>query len=526
MISKKERKTIPHTGKRLTIFCEAANIDIVFLIERMITDNIMKSCSSGRVVYFMDDRENEWKSVSIKSSVILFYGCMVANSLGDIAKSLEPIIKTYGTEHIIVVLGYANTTKSEKEIKAEWILSKSSCSKVICFTEQELDLISPSLKGPKTAARSMAYKVNYIRHILSKESQHLGMESVKTKKKQKPTVRIFSWSKRKHSEWLRQLLISKRFLDQEHEVRYIYVPSPVDKSLEEKISCCTNIILYITSAQLGFKPEFLHLLDRDKVIAVIDNLDDSNTETLIKIKQTYPHIQRMSQELILFSREEKSSNYENYRTSLILAEKTLQEKMIQLEDLIKDTAPIENERLEVILKEPCISVPSISHRSIENHTVGIFSRSGQNNYSWILTLLESENFSHIKEIKPHCITNNGYLKFREAVSQCTFGILYHTKNYGRVNVTNVTDSLYDEELKHLSDELGKEKVIVIIDDLEDSSSEEKNRILDYQPDIGNLAKELFIFSESEKTSYKLNPGDLLIDSSIGEKFLGIKDLLQ
>lgn len=41
------------------------------------------------------------------------------------------------------------------------------------------------------------------------------------------------------------------------------------------------------------------------------------------------------------------------------------------------------------------------------------------------------------------------------LSQCTFGILYHTKNRGRVNITDVEEALYDEELETISAELGK-----------------------------------------------------------------------
>ncbi|CAH2308054.1 Hypothetical predicted protein [Pelobates cultripes] len=72
-------------------------------------------------------------------------------------------------------------------------------------------------------------------------------------------------------------------------------------------------------------------------------------------------------------------------------------------------------------------------------------------------------------------------QFMEDVSECKFGILYHTKNRGRINVTDVADSLYDEELKSMSDNLGKDNVLVVIDDLEDSSPQERNRILQNQP---------------------------------------------
>ncbi|XP_063791201.1 uncharacterized protein LOC134945689 [Pseudophryne corroboree] len=130
-------------------------------------------------------------------------------------------------------------------------------------------------------------------------------------------------------------------------------------------------------------------------------------------------------------------------------------------------------------------------RDWENKAIGIFSRSDDRDYSWLRSLLHNT--------RPCYISNNGYLRFREDVSQCTFGILYHTKNRGRINVTDVTDSLYDEELKHLSSELGQKNVIVVIDDLTDSSDAMKTKIQENQPSIGRRSRALFLFSEEEKT---------------------------
>ncbi|XP_063285643.1 uncharacterized protein LOC134571372 [Pelobates fuscus] len=131
--------------------------------------------------------------------------------------------------------------------------------------------------------------------------------------------------------------------------------------------------------------------------------------------------------------------------------------------------------------------------------VGIFSRSSEEDYLWLQTLLRSEGFKDwVQEVRPYYISNSGYSQFRQDVSQCTFGILYHTKNRGRINVTNVTSSLYDKELKYLSDTLGKDKVIVVVDDLDDNSQEMKASILQNQPSIGKLAQDLFLFRTEEK----------------------------
>ncbi|MEE6526162.1 hypothetical protein FKM82_026627, partial [Ascaphus truei] len=149
-------------------------------------------------------------------------------------------------------------------------------------------------------------------------------------------------------------------------------------------------------------------------------------------------------------------------------------------------------------------------------TVGIFSRDVENS-KWLEQLLKSEPF-HKRGIavRPVYISNDGS-QFRGEVSHCTFAILYHTKNRGRVNVTNVTDSLYDTELDHLYNVLGKPNVIVVIDDLEDSSSEKKNDILQNQSSIKEQARELFLFSTEEKDNHTI--------TSMKEKIKTMKEIL-
>ncbi|XP_063285644.1 uncharacterized protein LOC134571373 [Pelobates fuscus] len=139
----------------------------------------------------------------------------------------------------------------------------------------------------------------------------------------------------------------------------------------------------------------------------------------------------------------------------------------------------------------------------EKYRVGIFSRSAEEEYSWLQTLLRSKGFrDRVQEVRPCYISNSGYRQFTQNVSQCTFGILYHTKNRGRINITDVTDSLYDKELEYLSEKLGKKKVVVVIDDLKDSGSEQKIRILENQPSIGRLAQNLILIGSKDKMSNK------------------------
>lgn len=128
-------------------------------------------------------------------------------------------------------------------------------------------------------------------------------------------------------------------------------------------------------------------------------------------------------------------------------------------------------------------------------TVVIFSREDPNNYKWLIDFLHT--FLWAQYVKPVLISNMSKIHPQNH----TFAILYHSRNRGRVNVTDVTDALYDDELERLYRTLGKRNVIVVIDDLDINNDEEKTRILIAQPKIQRMAHELFLFTPAAK----LNP---------------------
>uniref|UniRef100_A0A6I8S8W2 Uncharacterized protein n=1 Tax=Xenopus tropicalis TaxID=8364 RepID=A0A6I8S8W2_XENTR len=142
-------------------------------------------------------------------------------------------------------------------------------------------------------------------------------------------------------------------------------------------------------------------------------------------------------------------------------------------------------------------LPSAPVMASNRQLVGIFSRESQEAYDWLITFLLT--ISAVRDVRTVHISNTNYGNVMAEASKCAFAILYHTRNRGRINITDVTDSLYDRELEDLSRCLGRDKVIVVIDDLEDSSLAAKNLILQNQPSIGRWAVELFLFSDQEKT---------------------------
>ncbi|XP_073491573.1 uncharacterized protein [Aquarana catesbeiana] len=151
--------------------------------------------------------------------------------------------------------------------------------------------------------------------------------------------------------------------------------------------------------------------------------------------------------------------------------------------------------------------------TVQKLKVGIFSRDGKENYKWLLNVLQLAMFqSFVGSVLGTYITNN-FRSFTDDLTQCTFAILYHTKKRGRLNIANITDSLYDEELRDLEDHLGKQNVIVLLDDLEDSSDGNMKRILQEQPLIDECADKLILISELEKQAANLTGSDPRMSST-------------
>ncbi|KAM4632411.1 uncharacterized protein O3C94_018912 [Discoglossus pictus] len=173
-----------------------------------------------------------------------------------------------------------------------------------------------------------------------------------------------------------------------------------------------------------------------------------------------------------------------------------------------------------------VNFPSLPSGS-QNHKVTIFSRSPESNYKWLISQLQSKNSGDlVTDVRAVFISDN-YSKFLSELSDCTFAILYHTLNHGRINITDVTDALYDRELEDLYQTLGKDNVIVVIDDLKDSSDKEKNQILQSQPSIRSWAMETFIFSEQEKShKTRSSSSDYMVDNRRHlEKLQRLKEII-
>ncbi|XP_041432319.1 uncharacterized protein LOC121398018 [Xenopus laevis] len=149
----------------------------------------------------------------------------------------------------------------------------------------------------------------------------------------------------------------------------------------------------------------------------------------------------------------------------------------------------------------------------EKLNVSVTTRAAEDNVLWILNNLRSHPYHGLLgKVTYLPINNSNGKEWRSEVEKTSFALLYHTHNDGRLNITDVTDSLYNTELQYLSDQLGRQNVIVVIDDLKNSDDEVKDLILQSQPSISRWAKELLLFSDKEKDPMAVAKQQILLDA--------------
>ncbi|XP_073491455.1 uncharacterized protein [Aquarana catesbeiana] len=284
-------------------------------------------------------------------------------------------------------------------------------------------------------------------------------------------------------QWLVRFLLSISVVK---DVRPVVITNNFFEFQQEEFKCSFAILyhskrrgrLNVTDVTDSlYDRELQHLNEtfgRKRVLVVIDDLEDSSDHVKMEILNSQQSIKNQAEELFLFSTAEKAL-LEDMKTSGYQSQSDLKNKL---------------DRMKLIIEETCPLVKMVSKKCV----VGIFTREHPDLYQWLVRFLLS--ISVVKDVRPVVITNN-FFEFQQEVFKCNFVILYHSKRRGRLNVTDVTDSLYDRELQHLNGTFGRKRVLVVIDDLEDSSDHVKMEILNSQQSIQNLAEELFLFSTTE-----------------------------
>uniref|UniRef100_A0A8C5Q1P9 Uncharacterized protein n=1 Tax=Leptobrachium leishanense TaxID=445787 RepID=A0A8C5Q1P9_9ANUR len=295
-------------------------------------------------------------------------------------------------------------------------------------------------------------------------------------------VGILPESENDDCEWLANLLRNDVFKDHVSEVK-VFRKVEDQQTIMQDVSSLSRVIIYKSGGggsdgqsdpyhlltELRKRSPYNALKKVRIVVGDLDNIESAKGNTATR---------ESCQEPILYTK----SDVKLFKESQQLLHRT-KEKLKQIVTIMTPS------------QDYLYKVCSLRW-SPTTHTVGIFSRDSEENYQW---LMDCEDIKRAASTVTACfISSSGYLQFHQDVSQCSFGILYHTKNRGRVNVTDVTDALYNDELRYLSDTLGKENVIVVVDDVDQDTSELKQKILENQPSISTFARELFMFNREGK----------------------------
>ncbi|XP_069591230.1 uncharacterized protein [Ranitomeya imitator] len=514
-------------NKSVGFFCWEKNPDVISLIDR-----VLPVIDSGNVILSFPDYESDWTVVEKYSPVIII--CPSQIPLSSLQSFLDVCSHTHGSEEMIMVITDLEDTESERRRHSEWVSGGCPPCPLVTLTEADMDVICTSDSGDISAERRMAGKVSRMREILQTAAENSQNQLQRLMHLNKLVIGIFSREAESQYSWLVTILKLHIFRGWDPEVRPCYISNTGFQRFCDDVSKCKFGILYhsknrgrvnvtdVTDALYDKELQDLHSrLGRKNVIVVIDDLDKSDDSQKAQILKNQPSIRREAEDLFLISNEEKKSNYQ--RRLMVDREngENVEKKLQRLKDLItkrktgmkygpmqrssqSGTKEKEKEKqMTTITKNITDKNKTFSFKS----SVGIFSRSSENEYSWLRNLLESQDFGKIKPVYSCCISNNGFSRFCDEVSQCKFGILYHSKNRGRVNLTDVTDSLYDEELGHLSSTLGKENVVVVIDDLDDDGDAVKNTILCSQPKIKNLAQDLILVRSASPEEKKRRAKD-------------------
>uniref|UniRef100_A0A8C5Q146 Uncharacterized protein n=1 Tax=Leptobrachium leishanense TaxID=445787 RepID=A0A8C5Q146_9ANUR len=277
-------------------------------------------------------------------------------------------------------------------------------------------------------------------------------------------------------KWLANLLRSDVFTGHVSEVKVYRKP----EDLKQDVSSLSRVIIYKSGGHSDDQSDLYHLLTELRkqrpdyalknvriVVGDLDNIESAKSNTATR---------ESCQEPILYTKRDIKLFKESKQLIHRAKEK--------LKQIVTIMTPSQGWNPWNLLVSPT------------THTVGIFSRDSEENYQW---LMDCEEIKRAASTVTACfVSSSGFRQFHQDVSQCSFGILYHTKNRGRVNVTDVTDALYNDELRYLSDKLGKENVIVVVDDVDQDTSELKQKILENQPSISAFARELFMFNREGK----------------------------
>ncbi|XP_041433469.1 uncharacterized protein LOC108703977 isoform X2 [Xenopus laevis] len=423
--------------------------------------------------------EDEWKCAAKKASYIVFYHSIQSGkSLDEATPYLDFCMGTHGPFKIIVMITGLEDSDSVA-VRNKLDLSPYNLCHLLLVTKDEMTKFYSTNKGLRTGEREKMLEAE----LLTRPHR----------------IGIFSRSAESDYQWLLSLLQSE-FRDVVHEVRPCNI-----SNIGAEVSQCTVAILYhsmnrgeVNNEELKYMSD---ILGKENVIVVVEGM-----------KGRFPVEQSIGDyacDLVIITEAEKKDKarlmgrLESIRQSLKKPPKRKIRREEQKEERKEKCPDAELQQDIIIADDPGemeLGNEKYGQKMFirKHHKIGIFSRSAESDYNWLQTSLRTEFRDLLVDVRAYYISNNGWRQFWEDVSQCSVGILYHTLKRGSLNITNVMDSLYEEELRYMAEVLGKENVFVVADDLQDSSSIEKHRILAQQPSIGEYSCDLVLLTPADK----------------------------
>lgn len=457
-------------------------------------------------------KDVDWTLPVDQSSIVIIYTSPTSEKpLYEMDRYLEYCSGKKGTDKVIVVIG--ESEKLDKKWISLWeknpfaynirpiLVSRADLDwitrkEILQEMREKLDKLKVSLLGHTGHERNPAVRreQNTPERQTSKTPQPQVYEKVinkdhKTLHEERAgvnqtnyeeinvTVGLFSWSAKTDSDWLQRLLSSQYF---QITVIYTDVPNTDHKKVTEVISSTSTPLLYFTEgtfrtffSQPDTKVKTHFITDKKKLIVVIDDLDGKSSEKGIKELYKKSSLGSRPSDLFLFRKEEKETDYLTHLKRDNLVNKQAEQRWNLFQSSIND-----------LVKLP-------SRPALKLGTVGIFSRCPRTDYTWLQSLLKSPNLQDlVDDVTTFRISDKGI----EGIINCSFGVLYHRRRQGAVRIVEE----YDSEMDHLSATLGRFNVLVIMDDVENSSWKEKERILYSQPGIRRYARNLLLITKEDK----------------------------
>ncbi|KAM3917694.1 uncharacterized protein RB166_016643 isoform 2-T2 [Leptodactylus fuscus] len=327
------------------------------------------------------------------------------------------------------------------------------------------------------------------------------------------------------------LFIGGTFRNYVTKVKYLQITDDNMVKWKKKVKKCSVVILYhsrregqvnITDVDGALYEEELrsisHTLGKNKVLVVLDDLEDWSEFEKQRILSRQPSLRRLSSQLLLFPKRDKIAEANRKTAEFLKAfgKYTATEEFHVNSPVsgFQESGGMFSESRENFPRKEDIKQP------VErNLKISVFSRSAPSNYEWLVNWLKTTCMVGPDNIRRVCISNNS-IRFYTELPNCTFAILYHTLKQGALNISDSSSSLYDEELKELYQHLGKENVIVVVDDLPKTNSTEKKQILATQPSIGKLAGDLYLINEKKNNMETLeNLKKAIMQGPQSEEFL-------